>query len=86
MDNRLFFLVISLYFYYMIGTVLEREWGTAKFNVFYGLGVVLIDACCAPLGTAWPFSWWAPCCWLCAGIPGGFSAGKAVPPEMVGLL
>ena len=41
MDNRLFFLVISLYFYYMIGSVLEREWGTAKFNVFYGLGVVL---------------------------------------------
>ena len=41
MDNRLFFLVISLYFYYMIGSVLEREWGTAKFNVFYGLGVLL---------------------------------------------
>ena len=41
LDSNLFFLAVSLYFYYMIGSVLEREWGTAKFNVFYGLGVLL---------------------------------------------
>lgn len=36
-----FWLVISLYFYYMIGTTLEREWGTAKFNLYYFSGVIL---------------------------------------------
>ena len=41
LDSNLFFLAVSLYFYYMIGSVLEREWGTAKFNVFYGLGILL---------------------------------------------
>ena len=35
------FLVLFLYLYYMIGTTLEREWGTAKFNLFYLIGVVL---------------------------------------------
>nr|WP_326185076.1 hypothetical protein [uncultured Oscillibacter sp.] len=34
-------LALFLYFYYMIGTVLEREWGTAKFNLYYFSGVVL---------------------------------------------
>lgn len=37
----LFFVLISAYFYYWIGTLLEREWGTAKFNVFYLSGVAL---------------------------------------------
>ena len=30
-----------LYLYYMIGTTLEREWGTAKFNLYYASGVAL---------------------------------------------
>lgn len=30
-----------LYLYYMIGTTLEREWGTAKFSLYYASGVVL---------------------------------------------
>lgn len=34
-------LALFLYFYYMIGTVLEREWGTAKFNLYYLSGMVL---------------------------------------------
>lgn len=34
-------LLIFLYLYYMIGTSLEREWGTAKFNLYYLSGVVL---------------------------------------------
>ncbi|NLM12378.1 MAG: rhomboid family intramembrane serine protease [Epulopiscium sp.] len=29
-----------LYFYYMIGTALEHEWGTFRFNLFYLLGMV----------------------------------------------
>lgn len=40
-NSGLFFLAVSLYFYYFIGTTLEREWGTAKFNLYYLSGVVL---------------------------------------------
>ena len=40
-DSSLFFLAVSLYFYYFIGSTLEREWGTAKFNLYYFSGVVL---------------------------------------------
>jgi len=35
------FFLISTYFYYQIGTALERQWGTTRFNVFYFLGVIL---------------------------------------------
>ena len=28
-----FWLIISLFFYYFLGSTLEREWGTAKFNI-----------------------------------------------------
>ena len=34
-------LAISLYFYYWIGTSLERQWGTARFNLYYWSGVLL---------------------------------------------
>jgi hypothetical protein len=34
-----FFALIMLFFYYFMGTSLEREWGTAKFNIFYFFGV-----------------------------------------------
>jgi hypothetical protein len=37
-------LVFALYFYYMIGTSLENEWGTFKFNVYYFTGVLAIIA------------------------------------------
>ncbi|MBU5627600.1 rhomboid family intramembrane serine protease [Oscillibacter sp. MSJ-2] len=37
----LFSLAISLYFYYFVGSVLEREWGTAKFTLYYLSGAVL---------------------------------------------
>lgn len=36
----LIFLAISLYFYYFIGTSLEREWGPAKFTVYYLSGML----------------------------------------------
>ena len=32
---------ISLFFYYWIGNSLEQQWGTTRFTLFYGLGVVL---------------------------------------------
>ena len=34
-------LIITCYFYYWIGTVLEREWGTAKFTLYYISGALL---------------------------------------------
>ena len=37
----IFFVLISAYFYYWIGGLLEREWGTAKFTIFYLSGVAL---------------------------------------------
>lgn len=40
-NSNLFFAVISAYFYYWIGSMLEREWGSTKFTVFYIGGVLL---------------------------------------------
>lgn len=39
--TSLFTTVLSAYFYYWVGSMLEREWGTARFNCFYLMGVVL---------------------------------------------
>ncbi len=35
-----FWIIFTLYFYYMIGTSLEHEWGAFKFNVYYFIGVL----------------------------------------------
>jgi len=40
----LFFTAIALYFYYFVGTSLERQWGSFKFNVYYLLGIILTAA------------------------------------------
>lgn len=39
--SNLFFIAIMLYFYYNIGTALERVWGDYKYNVYIFLGIVL---------------------------------------------
>lgn len=39
--SDILWLALFLYLYYMIGTTLEREWGTAKFNLYYLSGVIL---------------------------------------------
>ena len=36
-----FLAVIAFYLYYFIGSTLEREWGTVRFNLYYFSGVVL---------------------------------------------
>ena len=41
MGGNLFLVLISLYFYYWIGSTLERQWGTAKFTLYYVSGVLL---------------------------------------------
>ena len=40
-SSNLFMLLISLYFYYWIGSTLERQWGTPKFTLYYISGVLL---------------------------------------------
>lgn len=39
--SNLFFVAIMLYFYYSIGTSLERVWGDYKYNVYIFLGILL---------------------------------------------
>ena len=41
LSNNIFFFAIALYFYYFIGSTLEREWGTSKFTVYYLFGILL---------------------------------------------
>jgi len=40
-DQNILWFAISLYFYYFIGSTLEREWGAGKFTIFYASGVLL---------------------------------------------
>ena len=39
-DTSIFFILLSLYFSYMIGTSLEAQWGVFKFNVYYLWGML----------------------------------------------
>ena len=39
-DSSLLFIVLSLYFYYLIGNGLENAWGSFKFNVYYLVGII----------------------------------------------
>ena len=38
--GKTFLFALSTFFYYWIGSALERQWGTTRFTVFYGLGVI----------------------------------------------
>ena len=51
-SRNIFLFAITLYFYYFIGTALEREWGSNKFTIFYLFGVVLNILLGFLLGTA----------------------------------
>ncbi len=52
-----FMLLISLYFYYWIGSTLERQWGTARFNIYYlgGVALTVIGALLASLLSGNPY-------------------------------
>ena len=39
-NSSLIFILFSLYFYYIIGSALEREWGAFRFNLFYLCGIL----------------------------------------------
>ncbi|HOQ06963.1 MAG TPA: rhomboid family intramembrane serine protease [Clostridiales bacterium] len=47
-------ILFALYFYYLIGSSLEREWGSFKFNVYYFIGVLgtIAGAFLGGLGTS----------------------------------
>ncbi len=46
------FVLFALYFYYMIGSGLERRWGKVKFNLYYGIGMLCAIAACLLTGHA----------------------------------
>lgn len=43
-ESNIFFMLIMLYFYYSIGTTLERTWGTWRFNVYIFEGILFTIA------------------------------------------
>lgn len=40
-NSNIIFMAFALYFYYMIGSVLERIWGSFRFNLYFFMGVFL---------------------------------------------
>ena len=40
-EMNIFFVLISMYFYYSIGRTLERTWGSFMFNVYFFSGLIL---------------------------------------------
>lgn len=40
-SSKPFWFVVSLFFYYFLGNTMEQEWGTAKFSLFYLVGIIL---------------------------------------------
>lgn len=46
------FIIFTLYFYYLIGSTLERHWGTFLFNVYYLIGIVGMILCAMLTGYA----------------------------------
>lgn len=40
-SDGLLWVAISLYFYYFIGSTLERQWGSGKFTIYYLMGILL---------------------------------------------
>ena len=43
MNSNILFMLITLLCYYSLGSAMERQWGTLKFNIFYFTGMVLMD-------------------------------------------
>lgn len=39
-ESSMLFIFFVLYFYYLIGTSLEQQWGSFKFNIYYLIGML----------------------------------------------
>ena len=46
-------ILISLYFYYVVGSMLERQWGTFRFNLYFFTGVILHAAAAIFIYLVW---------------------------------
>lgn len=42
-NSSILMMMISLLCYYSLGTIMERVWGTCKFNLFYLSGILMMD-------------------------------------------
>ena len=38
--GSILFILLNLYFYYFLGTSLENHWGSARFNIYYAIGIL----------------------------------------------
>ncbi|SMC76915.1 rhomboid family intramembrane serine protease [Papillibacter cinnamivorans] len=54
-NQNIFFFAISMYFYYIIGNALEREWGSAKFTLYYIGGMVITAVAALVVGLAFGY-------------------------------
>lgn len=43
--SNIFSFAIMMFFYFQIGRILESNWGTLKFNLYYLTGILLADLC-----------------------------------------
>lgn len=39
-NHSFLFILLSLYFYFFLGTALENHWGSARFNIYYAIGIL----------------------------------------------
>ncbi|MDO5326881.1 MAG: rhomboid family intramembrane serine protease [Clostridia bacterium] len=38
--GSILFILLNLYFYFFLGTSLENHWGSARFNIYYAIGIL----------------------------------------------
>lgn len=56
-NTSYFFMIFSLYLYYVLGTNLERVWGAFKFNVYFFMGVIFHIIAAFIIYFIWGISW-----------------------------
>lgn len=54
-SGSLITILISLYFYYVVGSMLERQWGTFRFNLYFFTGVLLHAAAAIFIYLVWGY-------------------------------
>ena len=49
-STNILLIAISLFCYYTLGSIMERSWGTFRFNLFYFTGMLMMDIYCMIFG------------------------------------
>ena len=75
--------LIAVYFYYWLGSTLERVWGTAKFNVYFFMSVLLTEIYCFAVYFIFGISFSVTSAYIYLGM---FFAFAALFPDMQVLL